>query len=695
MTTLDHRPGVDLEKRPHLHIVPADTTPPERRERQLLVAVRRRGVELVTTLRRDTTWRRVARVVVVCGQGGISWVHRSTLAATHGHHREQIRLARAAGDRVALAEWVERLNEARTDRIDRLVKLPKATLGVLLAVGVAAGIALALAVAVGVVAFLSQGGAGWSSWWSGVGSAIALAVTIGRWMLRVAVWLAIPLALVLAHREGKRRGAPPMWLLAPDERKILGSEITPSKVIVALRDLGIAALRTALKEIEDAGAGMLGPIAVAGCGVQVDVLLPSGVSTDEVQKRRRKLAENLGRHEHEVFVTIVAARTVRLWIADPGALDEPIGPSPLVTDLNPKSNARTGRAPWGQNLRGDRVSISLWQRHVLVTGLSNQGKTAALRALALWLAFDVHVEFRIADLKGFRDWAMFAQLATVFIEGPTDEHVAAATEMLEDAVAEMDRRLQSGRDDWPQLTVIVDEAQVAYMCPAVGPDKRPYGGKKATSRYFMAARKLHNQGRAVNVLLWQGTQDPTDQNLPKLVREGAHIRASLVVGTEEQARMALGDKAVDGGAAPHQLRQGLDKGTLVVAGDGVDLPPGDASITIRTHFVDTDEAWQVARRAIERRRKAGKLVEQAETGRIPVDHLADILAAMRGEKRPRTVVVLGRLIEDNPAVYEPWGHQDLADAVREYAHLGLRIHKYGGESVLWLEEVSRALETRE
>ena len=77
----------------------------------------------------------------------------------------------------------------------------------------------------------------------------------------------------------------------------------------------------------------------------------------------------------------------------------------------------------------------------------------------------------------------------------------------------------------------------------------------------MAARKIHNQGRAVNVLLWQGTQDPTDQNLPKLVREGAHIRASLALGTESQARMALGDKAVDGGAAPHLLRPGLDKGT--------------------------------------------------------------------------------------------------------------------------------------
>ena len=106
------------------------------------------------------------------------------------------------------------------------------------------------------------------------------------------------------------------------------------------------------------------------------------------------------------------------------------------------------------------------------------------------------------------------------------------------ATREMERTPGSG---FHPLIVIVDEAQAAFMCPAKGEDKRPYGGSKATSRYFMAARKLHNQGRAVNVLLWEGTQDPTDQNLPKLVREGAHIRASLALGTESQSRMALGD----------------------------------------------------------------------------------------------------------------------------------------------------------
>jgi S-DNA-T family DNA segregation ATPase FtsK/SpoIIIE len=260
----------------------------------------------------------------------------------------------------------------------------------------------------------------------------------------------------------------------------------------------------------------------------------------------------------------------------------------------------------------------------------------------LWLILDSSVELRIADLKGVGDWRMFTRLATALIQGPTDEHVIAATEMLEEGVREMERRIAaleaSGATDgvtrqmarsghgFHPLFLLVDEAQVAFMCPAKDEAGASYGGTKATSRYFMAARKLHNQGRAVLVHLWQGTQDPTDQNLPKLVREGAHIRAALVLGTEQQSRMALGDKAVNGGAAPDKLRQGLDKGTLVVAGDGVPLPPGQSSITIRTHFIDGATATDLAQRAADRRSPVPSPV--AEIGPAKRDLLVDIGAVL-------------------------------------------------------------------
>lgn len=70
----------------------------------------------------------------------------------------------------------------------------------------------------------------------------------------------------------------------------------------------------------------------------------------------------------------------------------------------------------GQDLRGDAAAL-LYQRHLLITGLSNQGKTVALRSLALWLSLDRSVEFLMGDLKGVGDWAMFDGLATTLIQG--------------------------------------------------------------------------------------------------------------------------------------------------------------------------------------------------------------------------------------------------------------------------------------
>ncbi len=355
------------------------------------------------------------------------------------------------------------------------------------------------------------------------------------------------------------------------------------------------------------------------------------------------------------------------------------------------ANYKTGKAPWGQDLRGDAALLSLYQRHLLVTGLSNQGKTASLRSLALWLALDKSVQFWIGDLKGIGDWKMFNGIADVLIEGPTDDHVIQVTEMVEDAVAEMNRRLLApSGTTFPPLIVIVDEAQVAFMCPVKDDDKRPYGGSSSTSRYFMAARKIHNQGRAVDVLLWQGTQDPTDQNLPKLVREGAHTRASLVLGTESQSRMALGDKAVNGGAAPHLLRQGQDKGTLVVTSDGIEIPKGQTSITVRTHFIDDDPAAEIAERAKALRHGVATLhaIERGEER----DPLADILAALGSDARVRTQDVLKRLAALNEDAYGGWSFLDLK---RVLDGAGAEPYKSDGRMVVARDRVTAALANRD
>ncbi|WP_439654248.1 ATP-binding protein [Streptacidiphilus anmyonensis] len=628
-----------------------------------------------------------------------AWESRTT-----SRHQRMIRTAEELGQHDVAAEWEQRAAQFRASRHQRRMDLLHAPLRLAKALLWSLAIGTGSLLLTGVILAIAQKQP--RDLLLPLFFAIVIVrdlVVIAAVVFGIGVYLAPVLILLSFWRAGQQGGTVPRWVLPETERTT--EAITPSIVVVALRDLGISQLKKSIQAMSDSAAQMLSLIRPAGCGVEVDVTLPSGVSTDEIQNRRRKLAENLGRHEHELFITIPPApRTVRLWIADSGALDEPIGASPLVVDPDLTADYYDGRAPWGQDLRGDLASLSLFQMHILVTGLSNQGKTAALRALALWLALDPFVEFRIADLKGVGDWRMFLGLATVLIQGPTDEHVMAATHMAEAGVEEMERRIalveQSGsnkgitRDmahtdlNFRPLVFVVDEAQVAYGSPAVGPDKRPYGGKRATSRYFRAVKAIHDQGRAVNVTIWEGTQDPTDENLPKRSREGNHIRASLALGTEQQSKMALGDAPVDAGAAPHKLRQGLDKGTLVVAGSGVELAPGQVSKTIRTHYINGDEAAAIADRAKERRTAVDTASQVAEGEQI--DHLQNI-ADVLDAPRVRTQIVLQRLAERNRAEYADWTFTDLKTFLTD---VGAEPRKSDGVMVVDRQLVLDALANR-
>ncbi|MEV3875286.1 FtsK/SpoIIIE domain-containing protein [Streptomyces sp. NPDC049906] len=693
-------PGPDTEPVPTVLTVvpePAPTSPVALPVRVPLWV--RSGRAVRTAVTHETT-KATARAVVRHGlytvNGGRIVARRTWDGRTGARYERMIRAAEAAGNLEAAEEWEERLQRFRAARHHRRMDLLHSPLDAAKGLAVGTGMGIGALVALGVaVAIATEDATAVITPLAATIDFIALIVRIVQVVWGPALSVGPFLALLALWAVGSKQHAAPAWSLPAKVRTSDGEPITPSIVVKALRDLGVPALARAIKEMGDAGASMLGPIRIAGCGVEVDVTLPSGVSTVEVQQRRRKLAENLSRHEHEVFITIPqAARTVRLWVADSGALDEPIGPSPLVTDETLTADYAKGRAPWGQDLRGDAAALSLYQRHLLITGLSNQGKTAALRALALWAVLDKTVEFRIADLKGAGDWAMFESLATVLIQGPTDEHVIEATAMVESLVVEMEQRMEQRRLDpsivFSPLIGLVDEAQVAFMCPAVDEDKKPYGGSKATSRYFMAVRKVHNQGRVVNVLMWEGTQDPTDQNLPKLVREGAHTRASLALGTESQARMALGDKAVDGGAAPNLLRPGLDKGTLVVASDGIAIPAGQASITVRTHFIDDEGATAITDRAKQLRDGVTTLhvIERGEDR----DALADILTAIGDANRLPTTDVLKRLAMLDQDAYGDWTNGDLKRVLEAEGEEPKKSH---GRMVVHRDHVARALANRD
>jgi DNA segregation ATPase FtsK/SpoIIIE, S-DNA-T family len=175
------------------------------------------------------------------------------------------------------------------------------------------------------------------------------------------------------------------------------------------------------------------------------------------------------------------------------------------------------------------------------------------------------------------------------------------------------------------------------------------------------------------------------------VREGAHIRASLALGTESQSRMALGDKAVDSGAAPHKLRQGLDKGTLVVAGDGVKLAPGQSSITIRTHYISGEDAVTLAERAKAKRKAIVTNARQAaaEAVRDLLADLGDILGA-----DPVPVADLPALLRELAPDYKPYAGLSGKALREQLTKLGVKVASTGNRWPVDPAEVRKALALR-
>lgn len=650
-------------------VIEAEIVTPAMERERARRAVVRRDIATVGRVTRTVVTHDVTKAAgrntyyVLCGISVITseWWSNRTRAD---------RMARACeltGDKEGVVLWDERGETKKQARFERWMRRLELTGRTVKMAGVGVVVWFGCLLVLGIVLWATGAASG------PFDLVIGFARFIGwvAWLVSI-TWVLFPcvtaaVILRLLWRAGRRRDTAPAWCAA-EPTVTRDDTITPSRIVLAFRELGIAPLRKAITDMDDGAASMLSPIAIAGCGVEVDVTLPPvGVTTLDVMNRRRRLAENMDRHEHEVHLSVAPSppRTVRVWAADSGALDEPIGPSPMLRDADSRADYANDRAPLGVSLRGDPVTVSLHQKHLLCAGMSNQGKTKTLRAMALWLALDPNVELWVADLKGYNDetgesdWEMFRDIATRFVAGPTDDDVIEYVSMLEDSADEMKRRIVAGGRHKP-LVVIGDEVQVLYMSPARDAAGRHYGGSKSTSRGLTAVRELHNQGRVTNNLLWEGTQDPSNQNYPVLARNGIHLRICTAISEESQARMVLQDKAVNAGARPDLLRLGADKGTVVMAGDGAPLADGQLFANVRVHYINDRDAWTIAERAKQLR---GPVTPYHSD--VLRDLLQDVHEALGEDDRVRAAHLADRLREAGHRCYRALNGQRLVELLGE------------------------------
>jgi S-DNA-T family DNA segregation ATPase FtsK/SpoIIIE len=662
----------------------------------------------VAVVSRVTRSVRIAvRAVYIVGAGHVSWVRRALDALTHGPVREQVRLARLAGDREALAEWTERLVTLKDGRAERLRQLPATLFAGLKALFVVLCVLAGLLVVVGLWLAFTPDSIGWSGWWSLIRHILDGALATLTVAAHVVLWGGVPGLLVAAWREGRRAATAPQWLFSPEERARQDSEITADVITAALRHVKIPALTRYLTS-----GGALEYVVTPreqGGGTYTQVRLPMGVTAAELLSSTKVelLAGNLGRHRHEVWPQRekdTDARVLDLWIADKGTMDKPAPPWPLLHDG--EVDVFRDRLPWGVTMRAEQITVGMLQKHWLIGATSKQGKSTVLRLLALGLALDPTVELHIADLKGDGDWTMFTPRAVTLIEGSTDEHALATADMLERAVAEVARRYDAKRaagiigpiprdvsrrkdSGFHPIYLFVDECQVLYGAP------HPIGGSKDDARAWRAAKKLHDQARAVNVHLLQATQRPDDRTLPARVREGAHVRCALNVPNHETAKMILAD-AADRGARPQDLRPGADAGTVVATGEVEDIPQGQAFAIVRTHYVSTTDAYTVITRAMDIITRTGRTPTGQPTDPEPArDLLADVQTVMDGSDKLRSTDVLHQLRARWEPTYGGWSAQQFATALEQR---GVEVKKRSldgqpGQRVVLAADITAALNT--
>ena len=649
--------------------------------------------------------RAVTRAAYTVGQGHASWARRAVDALTYGPVREQIRLARLAGDREVLAEWTERLVTLKDGRAQRLRSLPATLAAGLRTLFMVACVLGGLLLVIGLWLAFTPGSIGWSGWWLLIRNILTGTLTTLSVAVHAILWTAPAVVLAAAWREGRRAAAPPRWLFSPQERAEADAEITADVITNALAHVKIPALARYLTN-----GGVLEYVITPreqGGGTYTQVRLPMGVTAAELlgSAKVELLAGNLGRHRHEVWPQRekdTDARVLDLWVADKGTMDKPAPPWPLLHDG--EFDVFRDRLPWGVTMRAEQITVGMLQKHWLIGATSKQGKSTVLRLLALGLALDPTVELHIADLKGDGDWSMFAPRAVTLIEGSADQHAEATTEMLEWAVREVARRYDAKRatgivgaiprevsrqgSGFHPIYLIVDECQVLYGAP------HPIGGVKDDARAWRAAKKLHDQARAVNIHLLQATQRPDDRTLPARVREGAHVRCALNVPNHETAKMILAD-AADRGARPQDLRPGADAGTVVATGEVEDIPNGQAFAIVRTHYVSTKDAYTVITRAMTILQRTGRTITTSEpTEPEPArDLLADVAAVLDGHDKQRSADVLYQLRVRWEAAYGGWSAQQFATALD---NRGVEIKKRSldgqpGQRVILTAEVTTAL----
>jgi len=638
--------------------------------------------------------RVVGRALWQFGKGHVHWGRQAWAGMTFAVIREQITTAKATGDQEALREWVDRLEHAKAARRARLVGAPAAIAAavraVLLTVVILAGLLLLSGIALTLWADWT-----WQDWYTVFivtgGHVVVLAVMSAL----IAGLVAAPVTWAIAAYRTGGRGDLPQWAISPAKRDTETMIVTPVGIAQALAHLGIPALSKAIKDGWTVQFSTP-PVRVNNRGYQCVFSLPMGVTVDMVINKREVLARNLNRAVMEVWPTeSEQAGYVDLWVSDPGSTGKGAPEYPLLHAGT--CDIFTG-VPLGVSQRGDQISPALVEANIVFGGMMGQGKSNAARVKMAGAALDPLAELWVYVFAGNGDFDAYQPRLSRYERGTGDDVAAAALDALKELYAEVGRReerlaelgakkvtrgVAEKHHDLRPIVALFSECHELFGHPEFGKEAADY------------AVQTLRRARKTGIILGFDTQSSRADAIPPKIVELVKLNACFAVKTWRSNDGFLGDGSFQAGIRATELRPGKDRGTSVLTG-----ATEERFEILSWYYIPADDesGWDAATdliaRAIRSVHHSVPLgVTRAERPAIEAqDHLADVNAVMRGEKRVRTQIVLTRLAELHPGVYEGWSFGDLAAALDEH---GIEPRKSDGVKVVRLEDVRDALTQRD
>lgn len=507
------------------------------------------------------------------------------------------------------------------------------------------------------------------------GAMVLTYVGLTRWETAGPTVLALVLGLGWSGRPMDRPYIESAVVSSPKARKI-----TPDQIIRALHAAKLCkeTVGPDAPEFVSVGLGRDGGVGRDGAGWTAIVDLPYGYTAAQAIERRTQIAAGLRVDEFQVFIKQVRgngghAGRIEMWIADLDPHTQPAGASPLV---KADSFNLWNKVPFGRDEKSRHVAFPLIWTSMLIGALPRMGKTNVLRVLTAAAALDPWARIICFDGKGGADLAPLEAIAHAFGVGSDRDVAKALRDTLATLVEDMRRRYSIIRSmprsecpqakltknlsrdrkrDMPITLIVVDEFQL-------------YLGSEYGEQIYELLKTLVQVGPGAGFIVVLSTQRPSSTIMKTDLRDSMGLRYGMRSATRESSEMIMGSGSYKAGLDTTRF-EAEHRGVGILLGTDDSEMTDKGPLTVHSYLLDLPEFEAICKRGRALREGADTLsgVAAGEENEALSDRVLEhVAAAFRGEEQAHSQVLVARMADDHPGLYEGWGQNDLAVALGRY-----------------------------